>query len=174
MSDLSIEVGNTSMSILILGMLMAMSLMQMFRLNSWVIGSAIMMLLTSVALSVTTEFNVINPVVSILTLLAAVTLLLQSNLRFGDLLALNFLLLLHVMAAYLSEASVVISLALFMGLYWVSAWIKNQPWVNWLIAFSLALWWLILGISYYWLFTAVIFISKLLRSLCKEKPLNVS
>ena len=153
------------MSTLILGSLMALPLLQMLRLKSWVVSAAVLMLLTSVAVSVTTDFHAINLVVSIITVLTAVVLLNQENLRFGDLLLLNTLLFLHVLAAYISDTASMVMMALFVAIYIISALLKNQAWFNWLALLGLTLCWLLFGMSSYWLFFCVAFAFSLMLKL---------
>ena len=158
------------MSTLLLGFLMAVSLLQMFRLKSWVISAAIWMLLTSVALSVTTDFHAINHAVSILVMVIATVLLQQCNLRFGDLLCFNALLLIHVIAAYISDISALVMTVFFVALYLLIALLKNKPWLDWLFTLVLNIWWLVLGLSYYWLFSVLLFSVFLLK---KESKINI-
>lgn len=147
---------------------MVLPLLQMLRLSSWVVSAAVLMLLTSVAVSVTTDFHVINPVVSMIAVLTSVLLLSQSNLRFGDLLLLNALLLLHVFAAYVSDTTSMIMMALFVVMYLIMALLKNQAWLAWLALLCLTVWWLIFGLSFYWLFATTAWAFFLLTKLANS------
>lgn len=147
---------------------MTMLLLQMLRLKSWVVSAVVLMLLTSVAVSVTTDFHAISLVVSTITLLSAVVLLNQKNLRFGDLLLLNTLLFLHVLAAYISDTTTMIVMALFVLVYFIFALLKNQAWFDWLALLCLTLWWLLFGLNSYWLLATVAWSFYLLTELVKN------
>ncbi len=151
------------MSTLIVGMLMAMSTLQMFRLNSWVISSTVIMLLVSVAVSITTDFHTISQAWSILVLITAVVLLNQPKLRFGDLLALNLLLFIHVLSAYLSDTSATVLLILFISSYLIPALIKRICWQDWLLTLALTTWWVLLGHNWWWVFVVLIYVVYLLN-----------
>lgn len=162
------------MNTLLLGLLAALSLLQMFRLKSWVISAAVLMLLTSVTLSITTDFHVINQAVSILIMMASVVSLQQPNLRFGDLLSLNVLLFIHVIAAYISDTSAVVMSAIFITLYLLVSVFKNRPWFDWLITLGLIVGWLIFGVNHYWLFGTVVYSIYLLQKESKINTLKIS
>ncbi len=135
----------------------------MFRLKSWVISSVVLMLVISVTLSVTTDFHVINQAISILTLIITVVLLQQQNLRFGDLLSFNALLLIHVIAAYISDTTTMVIMTVFVTFYMLVGWFKKRPWLDWLFVLGLTVWWLLLGMNHYWLFASLVFSINLLK-----------
>ncbi len=144
-------------------MLIAMSMLQMFRLKSWVISSTVLMLLVSLTLSVTSDFHTITHAISILSFITSVVLLNQPKLLFGDLLALNLLLFIHVLSAYISDTTSTALLILFITAYLVSALIKRSCWQHWLFSLALTVWWLVFEQSGWWLFAVLIFILFLLN-----------
>jgi signal transduction histidine kinase len=136
---------------LLLGFLFALPVIQIFKQKSWVICSVVVLIYTTVALSLIFEIHPIPVSVVILSLLLNCSLLLNTQLKFGDLLSLNALLLILIMAAYLSESTTVILLTLWNLMYLITATLKNQNWLNWLLVLILNLTWLLVGNSGLWL-----------------------
>lgn len=131
------------------------------------------MLLISVVLSVSTDFHAINLAASTITVIAAVVLLNQHKLRFGDLFVLNALLLIHVLAAYVATETTMVLLALLLILYLAAAVFKKQPWFGFATTLGLTLWWLLLGSSSYWLIATLVFILYLLFNVSKPQTTPV-
>ncbi len=148
---------------LILGFLCSVPLLQLFKLKSWVVSAVISMLLTSVVVSLLTDFHQITAAISILTLLAASALMQQPKLRFGHLLALNGLLFTHIFAAYMPSTAAGVILTVFILFSLIIALLKNQPWLNWLLLLVLALTWLLFAAPTLWLVSATLFALFLLK-----------
>ncbi|TDR23890.1 hypothetical protein [Marinicella litoralis] len=144
------------MTEILLGLLIGLLLTHALRLKSWVVSMTLLLLTSSVLAAELTAVHAVMPFVSVLLLLAVNVLLNQNQFAFGDLLALNLLLLFHVIAGYVSPHSILIIISLFALVYTSIRIIRKQAWLNALLLLLMVLWSLLVEPAF-WHFMAYAF-----------------
>jgi signal transduction histidine kinase len=116
---------------LLLGCLSGLSLLAAIRQRSWVVQVMTVLLLTSVVLSVSTSFWVVEPTISILTLMAAVVLMSNPLLHMTHLLQLTVLLIIHMLSPAVSSTFSLGLLTLVVLSVLVSRLLQQHSWSLW-------------------------------------------
>lgn len=113
---------------LIIGSLLSLALLTAIRQRSWVVQVMTLLLLTSVMLSVSTAFWVVDQQVSTLTLIAAVVLMAAPMQQFHHLMQLTMLLTIHMISPALSATISLGLLTLMVLTNLCLALIRQQDW----------------------------------------------
>lgn len=122
------------------GALLALLLIQAFRLNAWTIYATLGLMVIAVLVATLTQHHQVHPFMSMLLLLATNTLLLNRHVAFPELLFMNLLLLIHVIAGFISFNFSLLLLSVLVLVQLVVQVLKNQAWLNWLVLLLIILW----------------------------------
>lgn len=113
---------------LLIGGLLGLLLIQIFRLKSWVLASFLSLHIFSVILALTADFYHVDTLFSVLVLMSTHGVLLLKQLRISQLLLLCVLLFIHVSAAFITVSISLMFLALFLVGLLVLILFKGESW----------------------------------------------
>jgi signal transduction histidine kinase len=122
------------------GVLLGLLLIQAFIHRSWANSVTLCLLATAVLVAGLTQHHPVDPFMSMLVLLVANTLLLFPPISFTQLITLNLLLMIHVIAGFVSFEFSLLLLSILVVVQLVGQVLKNQTWLNWCVMLLILLW----------------------------------